>query len=344
LRILFIGNSRIGDFILSSGLLAHLIDHHRDARITVVCGKIIVPLLAHTPNIERIIVLEKRKHHRHWLDLWLMAIGTRWDLVIDLRNSAVSHLVLARKVRRVERARGKQLHRVEEIGRVLHLDPPPDPRLWVGDADRNAAAGLIPAGPPVLALGPGSTHEHKRWPSDRFAELAVRLTGPGGILPGGRVAVIGSPAERSHAEPVLAAIDPARRIDLMNNTPLLAAAACLQRCALYIGNDGGQMHLSAAAGVPTLGLFGPTPAHHYRPWGKLADYVQAPEPFEDLAARIPEAMKARISLMDGLTVEAVEASARQLWLKAAPASPGARSNSGAALHQSSIRALANEHS
>jgi heptosyltransferase III len=129
LRILFIGNSRIGDFILSSGLLAHLIDHHRDARITVVCGKIIVPLLAHTPNIERIIVLEKRKHHRHWLDLWLMAIGTRWDLVIDLRNSAVSHLVLARKVRRVERARA-------------------DPRLWMGDADRNAAAGLIPAGPP----------------------------------------------------------------------------------------------------------------------------------------------------------------------------------------------------
>ena len=104
--------------------------------------------------------------------------------------------------------------------------------------------------------------------------------------------MIGSPAERAHAEPVLAAIDPARRIDLMSNTPLLTAAACLQRCALYIGNDGGQMHLSAAAGVPTLGLFGPTPAHHYRPWGKLSDYVQAPEPFEGLEARIPEAMNA----------------------------------------------------
>jgi ADP-heptose:LPS heptosyltransferase len=318
LRILFIGNSRIGDFILSSGLLAYLIDHHHDARITVVCGKIIVPLLAHAPNIERVIVLEKRKRHRHWLDLWLMTVGTRWDLVIDLRNSAVSRLLRAEQVRRVERVRGKRLHRVEEIGRVLRLDPPPDPRLWVGQADRDAAAALIPDGPPVLALGPGSTHEHKRWPSDRFAELAVRLTGPGGILPGGRVAVIGSPAERAHAEPVLAAIDPARRIDLMSNTPLLTAAACLQRCALYIGNDGGQMHLSAAAGVPTLGLFGPTPAHHYRPWGKLSDYVQAPEPFEGLEARIPEAMNAGITLMGGITVEAVEAAARRLWLKAAP--------------------------
>jgi heptosyltransferase-3 len=317
LRILFIGNSRIGDFILSSGLLAHLIDHHPDARITVVCGKIIVPLLAHTPNIERVIVLEKRKHHRHWLDLWLMTVRTRWDLVIDLRNSAVSRLLMAGQVRRVERVRGKQLHRVEEIGRVLGLDPPPDPRLWVGDTDRAAAAGLIPDGPPVLALGPGSTHEHKRWPSDRFAELAVRLTGHQGILPGGRVAVIGSPVERPHAEPVLAAIDPAFRIDLMSNTPLLVAAACLQRCALYIGNDGGQMHLSAAAGVPTLGLFGPTPAHHYRPWGDLADYAAAPEPFESLAAQIPGAMQAGVSLMGGLSVDAVEAAARRLWLKAA---------------------------
>ncbi|HYI72449.1 MAG TPA: glycosyltransferase family 9 protein [Skermanella sp.] len=315
MRILFIGNSRIGDFILSSGLLAHLIDSHRDARITVVCGKIIVPLLAHTPNIERVIVLEKRKHHRHWLDLWLMTVGTRWDLVIDLRNSAVSRLLRAGQVRRVERVRGKRLHRVEEIGRVLRLDPPPDPRLWPGDADRAAAAELIPDGPPVLALGPGSTHEHKRWPSERFAELAVRLTGPDGILPGGRVAVIGSPAERAQAEPVLAAIDPARRIDLMSNTPLLTAAACLQRCALYIGNDGGQMHLSAAAGVPTLGLFGPTPAHHYRPWGERSDYVQAPEPFEGLEARIPEAMKAGLSLMTGITVDAVESAARRLYLK-----------------------------
>ena len=131
--------------------------------------------------------------------------------------------------------------------------------------------------------------------------------------------MIGSPAERSHAEPVLNAIDPARRIDLMSNTPLLVAAACLQRCELYIGNDGGQMHLSAAAGVPTLGLFGPTPAHHYRPWGELADYAQAPGPFEDLAAQIPAAMQAGISLMDGLTVDAVEAAARELWLKVAPA-------------------------
>jgi heptosyltransferase-3 len=316
-RILFIGNNRIGDFILSSGLLAHLIETCAEPRITVVCGRGALPLLAATPGIERIIVLEKRSWHRHWFDLWRQVAGTRWDLVIDLRNSAVSRLVRAGAVHRQHRVPGRTLHRVEETGLVLDLNPPPAPKIWFGSADRAAAAELVPNGPPVLALAPGSTHEAKRWPSDRFAELARRLTGAGGILPGGRVAVIGSPAERPAAEPVLAAIEPDRRIDLMSNTPLLTAAACLDRCALYVGNDGGLMHLAAATGVPTLGLFGPTPAHHYRPWGPHADFVQTDTPFETLAAIHHADPKAPVTLMDSLPVDKVEAAARRLWTRIA---------------------------
>jgi ADP-heptose:LPS heptosyltransferase len=46
------------------------------------------------------------------------------------------------------------------------------------------------------------------------------------------------------------------------------AAACLARVALFVGNDSGLMHLAAAAGAPTLGLFGPTPADEYGPAGR----------------------------------------------------------------------------
>jgi ADP-heptose:LPS heptosyltransferase len=49
----------------------------------------------------------------------------------------------------------------------------------------------------------------------------------------------------------------------------------LQGCALFIGNDWGMMHLAAAAGVPTLGLFGPTPPAEYAPQGRCAAYVAA---------------------------------------------------------------------
>lgn len=311
LRILFIGNSRIGDFVLASGLLSHLVETHPDARLSVVCGPSCVPLLAEVPGVEEVIALRKRRHHRHWFDLWRRVVGTRWDLVVDLRNSAVSRLVRAGEVRRLRRA-GRPSHRVEEIAGVLDLDPPPSPRIWLGPDQRAFAERLLPDGPPVLAIGPGATHPPKQWPAERFAELATILTGPAGILPGARVAVLGAPDEREAARPVLAAIPPERRLDLMDGVPILEAAAVIERCTLYVGNDNGQMHVSAAVGTPTLGLFGPTPAFHYRPWGARCAFVQTDRPFEDLSAVHETAHRARENLMESLPVAKVAEAARIL--------------------------------
>ena len=59
---------------------------------------------------------------------------------------------------------------------------------------------------------------------------------------------------------------------------LAEAAACLARCRLFVGNDSGLMHLAAAAGTPTMGLFGPTPASEYAPAGRCAVAIVAPGP------------------------------------------------------------------
>jgi ADP-heptose:LPS heptosyltransferase len=82
------------------------------------------------------------------------------------------------------------------------------------------------------------------------------------------------PAELAMAAPLLAALPEA--IDLAGCLTLPEAAACLARAALYVGNDSGLMHLAAAAGAPTLGLFGPTPAAEYAPVGRCTGIVLAP--------------------------------------------------------------------
>ncbi len=73
------------------------------------------------------------------------------------------------------------------------------------------------------------------------------------------------------ASPLLAALPEA--CDLVGVLSLPEAAAVLQKASLFIGNDSGLMHLSAAAGAPTIGLFGPTDADTYAPAGPLAAAV-----------------------------------------------------------------------
>src|SRR3546814_13431024 len=62
--------------------------------------------------------------------------------------------------------------------------------------------------------------------------------------------------------------------------PVLAAA--LRRCAFYIGNDSGLMHLAAASGTPTLGLFGPSRERVYGPWGEKTASVRTDLSYDEI--------------------------------------------------------------
>jgi ADP-heptose:LPS heptosyltransferase len=271
MRILFVTSNRVGDAVLSTGLLDHLIRRHPDARITVVCGRVAEEVFARMPNRAATIVLDKRPYGMHWPPLWARVATALWDLVVDIRGSALSWLVPTRH-RAVWRRRPGP--KIAELAAVLGLDPPPLPVAWTSPVDRARAAALLPATAPVIALGPTANWAPKIWPAERFAALFQALrTGP---LHGAVPAVLAGPGaeERAMAAPLLAALPEA--VDLAGRVSLPEAAACLARAALYVGNDSGLMHLAAAAGAPTLGLFGPTPMAEYAPVGRWTAAVGAP--------------------------------------------------------------------
>ena len=93
---------------------------------------------------------------------------------------------------------------------------------------------------------------------------------------------------------------------------LLTAAACLKQCQLFVGNDSGLMHLSAALGTPTLGLFGPGYEHIYGPWGAHCAYIRTPESREELLARLADISAREPNLMKSLAVYDVYAAAQKL--------------------------------
>ncbi len=293
MRILFITATRIGDAVLSTGLLDHLGRTYPGAQFTVACGPVAEGVFTRMPGLHRILVVDKRRYDRHWLTLWLQTVTTLWDLAVDLRGSALTLLLPARR-RAIMRGGRRPGHRLTHLAGTLGLRDLPMPVTWTNAADRARAAALLPEGGPIIGLGPTANWSGKVWPADRFVALFRALA-----LPGARAAIFAGPgeAERAMAAPVLAALPGA--IDLAGCLSLPEAAACLARCQLFVGNDSGLMHLAAAAGTPTLGLFGPTPASEYAPSGRRTAAVIAPGP----AGRSP---------MAGLSVEQVLASARTL--------------------------------
>jgi ADP-heptose:LPS heptosyltransferase len=309
--ILFVTATRIGDAVLSTGLVSYLIDRYPGARLTIAAGPAAAPLFEAVPGGERVMIVEKRRWSLHWLPLYARVAARHWDLVVDLRGSALAWLLRTRE-RKVMAKGDVREHRVRQLGRLFDLDPPPDPLLWTAPGHERAAAMLISSGGPVLAIGPAANWRGKQWRAERFAELARRLTAIDGLLPGARVAVLAAAHERAQARPLLDAVPAERRIDLVGRVDLLTAAAVLRRCVLFVGNDTGLMHIAAACAAPTLGLFGPSPSSQYAPWGPRADFVCSVDP--------PMAMfgpgfdhRTTDTLMDGLSVDAAEAAAHRLW-------------------------------
>ena len=272
MRVLFITATRVGDAVLSTGLLDHLLRTCPGARFTIACGPVAAGVFDRLPGRERTLIVEKRRFDLHWWDLWRRCAGVRWDLAVDLRGSAVTWLLRCRR-RAVMRGGRRPGHRTTHLAGGLGLGAAPMPVVWTNADDRAAAAALLPSGRTLIGLGPTANWSGKVWPAACFVELFRQLDA---CIPDALPVILAGPgaAERAMAAPVLAGLPEA--IDLCGALSLPQAAACLARCALFVGNDSGLMHLAAAAGTPTLGLFGPSRADEYAPVGRSTRAVLAP--------------------------------------------------------------------
>ncbi len=312
-KILFITSTRVGDAILSNGILNYLLTQYPDSRVTVVCGPLVSSLYEGVPNLERIIALKKQKWKKHWIDLWRDVSKTRWDIVVDLRNSAVSRLIRADARYIFGPHIDQGLHKAIQNAMVIGLHQPPPAHVWLTAAMERKARDVIPDGAPVLGIGPTANWIGKTWPVEHFIDLVKILRDREAPFYGWRVAVFSAPGEEEDALKLLRSIPEEAAIDVIAKGSPAEAVACLARCSFYIGNDSGLMHGAAAAGVPTLGLFGPTYSEIYGPFGSKADYVTTAETPDELTGY--EGFDAKTvdrSLMGGLAVDTVAEAAVKL--------------------------------
>lgn len=122
-------------------------------------------------------------------------------------------------------------------------------------------------------LIPGSAHERKCWPADRFARIAEFLAREAQL----RVVASGSQKEGAVVEKI-AGMCQVPINDFAGKTSLPQLAGLLEQAAVVVGNDTGPAHLAAAMDVPTVVIFGPTNPARLGPYRK-PDAVAAIDPF-----------------------------------------------------------------
>lgn len=313
MKLLFITANRIGDAVLSTGILGSLLERYPTAKVTIAVGPAAASLFRAVPGVERIIVVDKLPLGLHWAGLWRATAGTRWDVVVDLRRSAIAWTLRA-GTRCVIPKRAEQMHRVRLLATTIGADDnPPSPKLWTDKHDESVATQLMPDGVAVLALAPAANWRGKQWDSAKFSRLAERLTAKDGIFPGARIAILAAAQEHAQTKEISQSIPNERLINLVGNADLTTIAACLKRCKFFVGNDSGLSHMAAAAGVPTLSLFGPSRPELYAPWGDNAAWVRTIETYDELISIPNYDHRTTGSLMNSLTVETVEEAANALW-------------------------------
>jgi len=144
-----------------------------------------------------------------------------------------------------------------------------------------------------------------------------RLLSAGAPLAGGRLMLLGDKADVHQVDTVRSAAARDLVIDLVGRADLVTCFAALKRARLFIGNDNGYSQLAAAAGVPTLVLFGPSDDRIWRPWGENVRVVRGARTFEELK-KIDHALSAQVRHMIDLSSDSVMSAAEALLEETAP--------------------------
>ncbi len=181
-QVLFVTSNRIGDCVISSGVIREISRQVPGAQITVACGRPPAPFFRNAPGVVRTLVLDKKKRAGHWVDLWKQVRSTRWDMVVDIRGSALAYLIPAKRRVVYNRSWETGLRKVEMVSRLMGAPTPLDPEIFLDDQARAEAAAVIDpqlaggAGPGrIIALAPIAHQPGKSWPADRWGALVEKL-------------------------------------------------------------------------------------------------------------------------------------------------------------------------
>jgi heptosyltransferase-2 len=285
----------IGDFVRCHSVIKLLKARHPKRPIDVLATTLCAPLLDYMPGVRKAIVWDlprKRLALRQQSALAKRLSSERYGQVLVMPRTWKSALApflagipertgfagevrfgLINDLRFGERELPRMIDRCGALalpkGAALPIDwPLPELNVPAAEAAEWRAKRSLPDdGRPVVAFAPGAVGPSKRWPVDSYAELARELSREGIAI-----WVLGSPNESPLAAEIVRVAGPAAH-DL-TSPDLRNAILALKLASAAVSNDSGLLHVAAAIGTPTIGIFGPTSPWLWAPLNPLTAIIE----------------------------------------------------------------------
>jgi len=273
-KILFICSNLIGDTILSSGVINHFVTQNKDAKLTFIVGPTAAPLLKNYKNIENIIVFKKRKFNLHWFYIFKKSYRTKWDIVIDFRSSAISHIL--RNNKKYIFKKHHNIHHIEQLTSSFGFNCS---NLFIptSDEEKNKANDDLDASFKHIVIFPGGNWPPKLWSAVNFNKTMKLLLIKYHKI---KFILVGSLKEKNKFfNQLIKDITEDLIIDLFGCN-LTLTSAYMKKSNLFIGNDSGLMHLAVANKLKVISLFGPTNDKIYGPYGSNNIVIRTLENFD----------------------------------------------------------------
>jgi len=295
MKILAIQFRYLGDAALVTPALRAVREHFPDCALHVLVAEEVAPLLRHLPWLAKVWAFPRRRGKAKPALSWpiLRALRReRFDRSVDFggndRGAIVSLLCGARQRLGPLWAGGflgrrfcyTQTHRLQptahqsltnfQLLSTWGITAPDCPRLEIG-ADpglATVAARILPR--PAVLCHLATSQPKKEWPLAHWAELYRRAADSGQEL---MLSTGITPREQALMEDLKKQLPGAPALPVLPDLPTFLAV--LKRARLFISGDTGPLHFAAGLGVPTVGLFGPSPAAKWAPLGKLHRALQA---------------------------------------------------------------------
>ena len=290
-----------------AGVIARLKKEIPNARITLATTTASAELYQDDEFVDEIQAFDGAIFNLKTLGAMAGLSRRRWGLCVDIGPTLVSRMMQARTRFTLNPHDPRGV--VEQISAKLRLDPTEmAPTLRVSPRREAQARSFLDNGSgqaPCIVMAPGASWLGRRWPTERFAVLATRLMREEGPFANQRLLIMGSEADRDTLMALKLATPRAEVFETSEKQDVLTAFAVLKHASLFVGNDELWLAMAAAAGVPTFGLFGPSPDTATPPGGNV-HIIRGPRSFADIHAEDPK-LKLNVCHMLDLSIDTVAA-------------------------------------